>query len=53
MRSTLELVERLLDPDQFTRVKRGAIVNVDRIGELQPWTNGEYPVPHESSSECR
>jgi DNA-binding LytR/AlgR family response regulator len=44
MRSTLESVERRLDPEQFARVNRGAIVNVDRIAELQPWTNGEYRI---------
>lgn len=51
MRSTLESVERRLDPEQFARVNRGAIVNVDRIGELQPWTNGEYRVRMKDASE--
>ena len=51
MRSTLESIERRLDPEQFARVNRGAIVNVDRIGELQPWTNGEYRIRMKDSSE--
>ena len=51
MRSTLEAVERRLDPEQFARVNRSAIVNVDRIGELQPWTNGEYRIRMKDSSE--
>lgn len=51
MRSTLEAVEHRLDPEQFARVNRGAIVNVDRIGELQPWTNGEYRIRMKDASE--
>ena len=51
MRSTLESIERRLDPEQFARVNRGAVVNVDRIGELQPWTNGEYRIRMKDSSE--
>ena len=51
MRSTLESVERRLDPEQFARVNRGAIVNVDRIGELQLWTNGEYRIRMKDSRE--
>lgn len=51
MRSTLESIERRLDPEQFARVNRGAIVNVDRIGELHPWTNGEYRIRMKDSSE--
>jgi two-component system LytT family response regulator len=50
MRSTLESVERRLDPEQFARVNRGAVVNVDRIAELQPWTNGEYRIRMKDSN---
>jgi two-component system LytT family response regulator len=31
-----------LDPRRFLRIHRTAIVNVDRIRELQPWFSGEY-----------
>ena len=51
MRCTLESIERRVDPEQFARVNRGAIVNVDRIGELQPWTNGEYRIRMKDASE--
>jgi two-component system LytT family response regulator len=44
MRSTLDAVQDRLDPEQFARVNRSAIVNVDAIQELQPWTNGEYRI---------
>jgi two-component system LytT family response regulator len=44
MRSTLDAVQGRLDPEQFARVNRSAIVNVDAIQALQPWTNGEYRI---------
>jgi two-component system LytT family response regulator len=44
MRSTLDAVQARLDPEQFARVNRSAIVNVDAIQALQPWTNGEYRI---------
>jgi two-component system LytT family response regulator len=44
MRSTLDAVQGRLDPQQFARVNRSAIVNVDAIHELKPWTNGEYRI---------
>ncbi|HEX6615547.1 MAG TPA: LytTR family DNA-binding domain-containing protein [Gemmatimonadales bacterium] len=40
-REALARIERHLDPDQFIRISRSAIVNVDRIREIQPWFNGE------------
>lgn len=40
-REALARIERHLDPDQFVRISRSAIVNVDRIREIQPWFNGE------------
>jgi two-component system, LytTR family, response regulator len=44
LRETMaSLVERL-DPDRFFRVHRNAIVNADRIAELQPMFNGQYDV---------
>jgi len=43
-REALARIERHLDPDQFVRISRSAIVNIDRIREIQPWFNGEYLV---------
>ena len=37
-------MEAKLDNDLFVRIHRSAIVNVDRIRELQPWFHGEYVV---------
>lgn len=44
IRSTLDAVQQKLDPAQFARVNRSAIVNVDRLKEMHPWTNGEYRI---------
>jgi two-component system LytT family response regulator len=41
LRESLTSLERKLDPDQFVRSHRSAIVNVDRIRELGPWSGGE------------
>ena len=41
LRSTLENLARQLDPDQFARVSRSELVNLDQIREMQPWFHGE------------
>jgi two-component system LytT family response regulator len=44
VRDTMAHVEADLDPSQFVRIHRSAIVNVDRIQELQSSFGGEYVV---------
>lgn len=44
VRETLKSVEARLSPRQFVRVHRSAIINVDRVAELQPHAHGEYRV---------
>jgi two-component system LytT family response regulator len=44
LRDTITALEAQLDPKQFLRVHRSAIVNIDRIQELQPWFHGEYRI---------
>jgi len=44
LRDTISALEAQLDPKRFIRVHRSAIVNVDRISELQPWFHGEYRI---------
>lgn len=44
LRHTLTGLEQRLAPHGFVRVHRSAIVNVDRIKELEPWFHGEYVV---------
>lgn len=43
-RESMKNMETRLDGEQFVRIHRSAIVNVDRIRELQPWFHGEYVV---------
>jgi two-component system LytT family response regulator len=44
LRDTISGLEKQLDPKVFVRVHRSAIVNIDRIKELQPWFHGEYRI---------
>jgi two-component system LytT family response regulator len=44
LRESMKNMERRLDPSTFVRIHRSAIVNVDRIRELEPWFHGEYIV---------
>lgn len=44
VRDTMSHVESELDPQQFMRIHRSTIVNVDRILEMQSSFNGEYVV---------
>jgi two-component system LytT family response regulator len=43
-RESMKNMETRLDNDLFVRIHRSAIVNVNRIKELQPWFHGEYVV---------
>ena len=44
IRETMGRLERELDPDRFVRIHRSAIVQIDRIAELQPDFHGEFTV---------
>ena len=44
VRIPLKRLEQRLTSHGFVRVHRSAIVNVDRIKELEPWFHGEYVV---------
>lgn len=41
---SLQHLESCLDPRQFIRIHRSAIVNIDAIKEMHPHFNGEYQV---------
>jgi two-component system, LytTR family, response regulator len=41
IRGTLEALAQQLDPDQFVRISRSELVNLDRVKEMQPWFHGE------------
>ena len=44
LRDTMAAMESRLDPSAFVRIHRSAIVNVDRIRELRPYSSREYSV---------
>jgi two-component system LytT family response regulator len=44
IREAMARLERQLDPRKFLRVSRSAIVNVDRVREIQPWFHGDHVV---------
>lgn len=44
LRESMKNMEAKLDPKAFVRIHRSAIVNIDRIKELEPWFHGEYIV---------
>lgn len=44
LRDTLASIEQHLDPEQFVRIHRSAIVQLDRVVELRPATHGDVQV---------
>ena len=51
VRQTLSTMETQLDPRKFVRIHRSAIVNIERIKELQPLFRGEHSVHLESGTK--
>jgi two-component system LytT family response regulator len=51
LRATLESIEARLDPEQFARVHRSHLVNIDEIGEVHPWFHGDYKLRLRDGSE--
>lgn len=44
VRETMQSLEARLDPDQFLRIHRSTIVNLDRVHEIEPYFHGDYTV---------
>jgi two-component system, LytTR family, response regulator len=44
VRETMAALEQKLDPGRFFRVHRSAIVNLDRVKQLQPYFRGQHVV---------
>ena len=44
LRETLNVLASQLDPEKFFRISRSAIVNLDRVTELQPMFKGEHVI---------
>jgi two-component system LytT family response regulator len=53
VRHTMGEMERKLDPRQFIRIHRSAIVNVARVKELEPYFHGEYVVVLQDGTKLR
>jgi two-component system LytT family response regulator len=53
MRETMAGIEKLLDSSRFLRIHRSAIVNLDRVREMQPWFSGEYTVILRDGTQLR
>lgn len=44
LRETMKVMESKLPPEQFVRISRSAIVNIEHVKELHPMFHGEYVV---------
>jgi len=51
IRGTLESLAQQLDPEQFARINRSELVNLDRVKEMQPWFHGERRIVMKDGSE--
>jgi hypothetical protein len=49
-RETMAGMESKLDPNEFVRIRRSAIVKIDRIREFHPVDNGEFEVVLENGT---
>ena len=53
LRETMNDLEARLDPDVFFRVHRSAIVNLEKVKEIQPYTRGEHVVIMNNGAKVR
>lgn len=42
MRETLAALESRLDPNQFVRISRSSLINIERVRELHPTASGDF-----------
>ena len=42
LRETMAALEQKLDPEQFLRIHRSTMVNLERVRELEPYFHGDY-----------
>jgi two-component system LytT family response regulator len=50
LRETMTALEEKLDPEQFVRVHRSTMVNLERVRELEPYFHGDYIVKLEDGT---
>lgn len=53
LRESMGAMEAKLDPNRFVRIHRSTIVNVERIRELQPYSNREYVLVLENGTKLK
>ncbi|MGE0408958.1 MAG: LytR/AlgR family response regulator transcription factor [Amphiplicatus sp.] len=53
IRETMKTLQQRLDPTRFQRVHRSAIVNIGKVKELHPHSNGEYFLILENGAELK
>ena len=53
IRETMKTLQNRLDPIRFQRIHRSAIVNVKKVKELHPHSNGEYFLILENGAELK
>ena len=53
LRATMKNMEKRLDPAQFQRIHRSIIVNIAKVKELHPHSNGEYFIILENEEELK
>ena len=44
VRGTMKALAAKLDPERFVRIHRSAIVNIERVAQVEPYLHGEYVV---------
>ena len=52
-RSALSKLVRRLDPDRFVRIHRSAVVNVERVRELEPTPQGDWKLRLDTGARLR
>lgn len=53
LRATMKNMEKRLNPKNFQRIHRSIIVNLERVKELHPHSNGEYFLVLENGEELK
>jgi two-component system LytT family response regulator len=53
LRESMSSLESRLDPSKFIRVSRSAIVNLDRVREVQPFSRGSYVIILDDGARVR
>ena len=53
LRETMATLAERLNPNQFARIHRSAIINVRRVQAIHPWFNGHHVVTMDTGQKLR